>query len=216
MEKNKKKLLSILTAFLMVVALWGQSKSGMENYHQMGEGQDYLWIPMLHYSSAKGYYAELRYNYEDASTFSVFAGKSFQTGKGKITGTMIPMIGYSAGNFRGLSIALNTELNWEKVFFSSQMQYSHALRATDKNFYFNWSEAGYSMSDRFYAGFALQYTFEDKAGNCEPGIVAGLNAGAFTFPVYIFRPFGKRQVLMAGLSYEFQLRSRKKIKSLSL
>jgi len=216
LAKNKKRLLSILAAVLIAVQLPAQARSGMENYHQLGEERSYLWIPMLHYSSAKGYYAELRYNYEDAGTFSIFAGKSFKLNRNKVSGTLTPMLGYSAGNFQGLSIGLNTEISSGRFYFSSQMQYSHALVSDQEGFYFNWSEAGYDLSERIYAGLAFQYTLQAAVGDFEPGIVVGLNAGDFSFPVYLFRPFGKGQTVMAGLNYEFRLSGKKKNKSLSL
>lgn len=205
-----------MAALLIAVQLPAQAKSGMENYHQMGEGQSYLWIPMIHYTSAKGYHAECRYNYEDAGTFSFFAGKSFNLNRNKISGTLTPMLGYSIGNFQGLSMALNTEISLARFYFSSQMQYSFPFDGRQQGFYFNWSEAGVDFSDRFFAGFAFQYTLQSAGGDFEPGIVLGLNAGDFSFPVYLLRPFDKRQFLMAGLNYEFRLAGKKKTKGLSL
>lgn len=205
-----------MAAILFAVQLPAQARSGMENYHQVGEEQSYLWIPMLHYTSGKGYYAELRYNYEDAGTVSLFAGKSFSLKRNKFSGTLTPMLGYSAGNFQGLSIALNTEISIGGFYFSSQMQYSRDLVNSQGNFYFNWSEAGFDLSERVYAGLAFQYTRQCAGGDFEPGIVIGLNAGDFSFPVYLFRPFGKHPFVMAGLNYEFRLKSKNKSKSLSL
>ena len=203
-------------SLLICIQVSAQARSGMENYHQVGEEQSYLWIPMVHYTAASGFYAEMRYNYEDAATLSVFAGKSFTINKNRFSGNLVPMLGYSTGNFKGLSIALNSEFILGTFFFSSQMQYSHALNADSRSFYFNWSETGFSLSDRIDAGLAVQYTLDSKGGDFEPGIVAGFNAGAFSFPVYLFRPFDKKQFIIAGLNYEFQLRSKKRSKGLAL
>lgn len=216
MAKNRKKLLSFLAAIFFAVQLPAQARSGMENYHQVGEEQSYLWIPMVHYTSGKGYHAEFRYNYEEAGTFSIFAGKSFSLNRNKISGSLTPMLGYSTGNFQGISLALNTEISFARIYFSSQMQYSHPFDSKQQGFYFNWSEAGVDLSDRFFAGFAFQYTLQLAGGDFEPGIVIGLNAGDFSFPVYLLRPFDKRQFVMAGLNYEFRLKGKKRSKGLTL
>lgn len=216
MAKNRKKLLSLWTAIFFAVQLPAQARSGMENYHQVGEAQSYLWIPMLHYTSQKGYYAELRYNYEDAGTVSLFAGKSFRLNRNQFSGTLTPMLGYSAGNFQGVSVALNTEISISGFYFSSQMQYSLGLAKSKDNFYFNWSEAGYDLTEKVFAGLAFQYTQQAAVGEFDPGLVIGLNAGDFSFPVYWFRPFGKHPFVMAGLNYEFRLKGKKRTKSLSL
>ena len=49
-----------------------QAKSGIENYNLLSQGKEYVWMPVAHYQSTKGIYAELRYNYEDVQTFSLY------------------------------------------------------------------------------------------------------------------------------------------------
>src|SRR5690349_20319809 len=87
---------------------YAQAKGGMENYNFLRQGQAYTWMPVMHYQTQKGVYAELRYNYEELRTLSLFGGKTITIGHGKSM-SLTPMIGFSTGDFTGASLAVNTE-----------------------------------------------------------------------------------------------------------
>jgi hypothetical protein len=160
----------------------------MENYNQLSREREYLWMPIVHYQSASGVYAELRYNYEDSKTISLYGGRTFTANRG-IEISCTPMIGFSAGNFNGVSLAANTELEWKKWYLSSQMQYSLSLLNTGTDFYFCWSEAGYSISRNFFGGLAFQFTRQERNSDFQPGLLAGLCFGNVSIPLYLFSPF---------------------------
>lgn len=217
MEKTRKRLLSIIAAMLMLhMQIFAQAKSGVENYSQLSHGKEYTWMPILHYQSATGIYGEFRYNYEDIRTASVYFGKTFSSSGSKIDYSIIPMVGFSAGSFKGISLAVNAELEWKNLYFSSQMQYSNSWNDASQNFYFNWSETGYNISDAFYAGFAAQYTVQDAEKDFQPGLLTGLNIGNVSIPLYFFSPFSRNQFVILGLNYEFQLKRKVKNKGMYL
>lgn len=206
----------MIAGCLLTGSVFSQAKSGLENYNQLGSQQEYLWMPILHYQSQKGLYAEFRYNYEEAKTASVFLGRTFERSGKRAELSLTPMIGFSTGSFKGSSLAFNTEIDWTRVYISSQMQYSHSFIKGTPHFYFNWSEAGYNISDKFYAGAALQYTLQQGIHDFQPGLLTGLTIGNFSVPLYLFRPFSNKRFMILGLNYEYQLKKRKKTNGMYL
>ena len=185
-----------------------QAKSGVENYNMLSQGKEYLWMPIIHYQAKNGVYAELRYNYEDVQTLSFYGGKTFAGGKA-MEFSLTPMIGFSTGKFTGVSLANNVELEWRKVYLSSQSQYSVATKKGIDDFFFSWSEIGYNITDIFFAGAAIQYTLQDGLHQADPGFVAGFNFRDVSIPLYVFSPFRSGQYFVVGLNYEFDFKKKR-------
>lgn len=185
-----------------------QAKSGVENYNMISRGKGYLWMPVVHYQTKKGIYAEMRYNYDDVHTFSVYGGKTI-TGGNKMAYTITPMAGFSIGDFRSISIAAKMDLSYQKFFFSTETQYSYSLENDKPGFFFAWPEAGIDLSELFFAGLAAQYTLQQNAGDFEPGVFVGVNFKNISIPLYIFNPFRSNNYLVLGLNYEYNLKKSK-------
>ena len=167
---------------------FSQAKSGVENYSLLSRGESYVWMPIIHYQSKKGMYAELRYNYEDLNTVSLYGGKTLAGGK-KLQFSVTPMVGFAVGQFKGISFAANTDLEWKNIYLSSQSQYSIATKTLEPDFFFTWSELGYNISNYVFSGLAIQYTKQQGLNNTEPGVVAGVNFKDFSIPFYAFSPY---------------------------
>lgn len=165
-------------------------------------------MPVVHYQSGKGIYAELRYNYEDVNTVSLFCGKTIAGGN-NLRYSLSPMAGFSAGQYTGTGLACNAEAACGNFFVSSQLQYCKALKKECTNFFFSWSEAGYSFLKIFFAGAALQYTLQAGLQAGEPGLLAGFNFGNISVPFYLFNPFRADQYLVIGINYEYHLKKNK-------
>jgi len=190
-------------------SLPAQSKLGFEHYNYIRQPENAAFVPMFHFQTKNNWYTELRYNYEEAETISLFAGKTFEGGN-KLTYTLTPMTGFSSGRFTGVSIGANTEAEWKNFYLSAQSQYSIATKNNIPSFFFNWSEVGYNISDHVYAGVAMQYTHQEKAGYFEPGLVAGISFKKVSVPVYVFNPFSKGCYFILGLNYEYNLSKKTK------
>ena len=186
-----------------------QAKSGVENYNLLGRGNEYVWMPVVHYQAEKGMYAELRYNYEDLKTLSLYAGKTF-TGGADFKYSVTPMAGYCIGKFTGLSLAANAEADWKDFYVSTQTQYSMATKKGIENFFFSWSEIGYDLFRNFFAGLAVQYTRQLGANDIQPGFVTGLNFKNISIPFYLFSPFEPGRYIVLGFIYEYQLKGKSK------
>ena len=184
-----------------------QAKSGIENYNQLGRGNEYVWMPVVHYEAKKGMYAELRYNYEDLKTFSFYGGKTYRGGT-DLKHSITPLAGYCIGKFTGLSIAVNAEAEWKDFYVSTQTQFSRATKKDVANFFFSWSEAGYNVSPIFFAGLAIQYTRQQGVNDTQPGLVAGLDFKNISIPFYLFSPFQPGRYLVLGFIYEYHLKKK--------
>ena len=201
-----KTFLLVVCGTMLQYSLPAQTKLLAENYYynKSGFGSN---IPMLAIETRKKWYAQVRYNYEEEGTLSVFAGKTVSGGE-TLQYTFTPLLGYSFGNFKGPSLGFDAEVEWKNFFVSSQSQYSMYIPAKDKNFFFTWSEAGYNISDRFYVGPAVQFTHTKCEDSWEPGFLAGLNFKNLSFPLYLFKPFQHERYFIIGLNYEFTLKSK--------
>ena len=184
-----------------------QAKSGIENYNLLSQGREYVWMPVAHYQSTKGIYAELRYNYEDVQTVSLYGGKTFGGGNA-LKFTLTPMLGFSVGKFSGVSLATNADAEWKDFYLSSQTQYSMGTKPGVADFFFSWSELGYSISDNFFGAAAIQYTLQQGVHDAEPGLMAGVNFKNVSIPVYVFNPFNTGRYFVVGLNYEFDFKKK--------
>jgi hypothetical protein len=203
-----KSLLIITWSVLMPLSLFAQSKLGIENYYYPGTPGTSAVVPVIHFESQRSWRGELRYNYEDANTLSLFAGKTFKWGK-ELQFNFSPMIGFSTGDFAGLSLAANMEAEWKNVYLSSQNQYSRATNG-EGSFLFTWSEIGYEFAKHFFGGLAVQYTKSQGINQAEPGFVGGFTIGNLTVPFYAFSPFTAGSYYVAGVIYECNFNKRKK------
>jgi hypothetical protein len=204
-----KVWLFIISSTLIQYNLPAQSDWLLETYYYSGKPLSGI-VSMLHVETKKGWYTEIRYNYEDVKTISLFTGKTFRGGT-DIQYSVTPLLGYSLGTFNGISLGVNAEAAWKDFFVSTQSQYSRSVKDKSENFFFTWSEAGYNICPNFYAGFAIQYTKLTDQSDVDPGFLAGLNYKNISFPCYIFSPFERDRYFVLGLNYEFCLKKKKSI-----
>lgn len=180
-----------------------QSSGGLEQYHYMGTQGSGAFIPIAHFQDRKGWYAEARYNYEQDETFSLNLGKTFAVGKGGIF-SVTPLAGGVLGKLKGLNVGSNVDVQYEKFFFSSEMQYTWCTADVRRSFYFNWSEAGYRPFHWLFTGLSIQHTQPYHAtAEFEPGVLAGLSFKNISLPVYFFSPFQDKRYWVAGVSWQW-------------
>jgi hypothetical protein len=206
------KFTSILFVTLVFMSQPGFSQSAMnfEQYHVVSPGQPYSYMPVMHYQHARNWYAEARYNYEDAETFSLFLGRAFAGENNDLNFSFVPLLGGSVGRFNGISTGLNIDMDYNKFFFSSQSQYSKSTSQYSTDFLYSWSEVGYQSLKWFYAGLSVQHTFDRQIGNeLQPGVMIGFTFNRFSIPVYTFDPFNSGRNFIVGLTMEWKHAKRK-------
>jgi len=180
-----------------------QSKTGIENYNMLRPGNGYTWMPVVHHRGKRGFYTEMRYNYEAPKTASVYIGRSFSK-EGKLSYDIVPMAGVVFGEYRGASLAVNAGVEYHRFYFASQSQYTINKNDRYENFFFNWSEIGYQPVRWLYAGISAQFTkaFHSYLAT-EYGFMAGVVMGKITIPVYVFNPLNERKNYIIGIIAEW-------------
>jgi hypothetical protein len=195
----------ILSVLVVNNSSYSQAKASVEQYHYAGKVQPYVFMPVASFQSARNWYAEARYNYEDMETFSLYLGRSF-SGEKSIAYSFTPMVGVSMGKFKGISTALNVDLELDQFFFSAQSQYS---RSTPKgkgsdDFFYSWSEAGYQPLNWLYAGASFQQTYTEYERLLEPGVLLGFSFSRFSIPVYGFDLFNNSRYFIIGFTVSWE------------
>ena len=201
---------SLITAIVLLPFLTiAQSKTSIEQYHVAGNNRSYMPMSIAHLQSEKNWYAEGRYNYEDAETFSLYLGKTFARNKA-LSYSLTPILGGVIGNFNGVSAGINMDLDYSRFSFSGQSQYSFSIDQRTDNFFYNWSELVYQPLAWLYSGVSVQNTRLYKTETVlEPGVLVGFTFRNVTIPFYTFAPFKKSRYFILGLTIEWE-KSRQK------
>ena len=215
MKTNNDILAFVCTAILHFTGA-AQWKAGIEQYVYTNVPVSEAFVQLIHIQTPGNFYGELRYNYEEGKTISLFAGKTFSGGH-DLEYELTPMAGCSTGRFTGFSLAANTDMEWKNFFFSSQAQYSKSVKRKDSlnlktnaaDFFYSWSELGYNFTEHFFTGVSLQDTRQAGENICEPGILAGFSIKKLCFPFYVFRPFRADRYFIMGITYQIDLKKRK-------
>ena len=205
---------------LMIVCGWwhkavSQSQGGLEQYYYMNN-KSVTIAPIIWYQTKKGWYAEGRYNYEAEKTLSIYAGKTFEK-RSIVSYTVSTLMGALFGTYKGFSIAVNTDLEYKKFFFSLQSQYTFSVKDRSANFIYNWGDLSYRVSPRLSAGLSLQQTnlYKTKAAS-EKGIFIKAAFGRWEFPLYVFNPAKKERYAVLGLNFAWQRKNENKPGIISL
>lgn len=183
--------------------VYAQTKTGIENYNLKGNNEAYLWMPIIHRTGKKGFHTEVRYNYEERKTASVYVGQNFRRDS-ILSYSVTPMLGWVFGEFNGASAAVNADADYKKFFASLQTQYTVSKDGASQNFFYYWAEAGYQPADWFFAGISTQLTkvYKETAVT-EYGTLVGFNIKKITIPVYVFSPFSSRRNFIVGINIEW-------------
>jgi hypothetical protein len=161
-------------------------------------------VSVLHHRTKNNLYSEIRYNYEELHTASVYAGKTFVV-KNSNTFSLTPMAGIVMGNYTGGSLALNTNLELKNVFFSSQAQYTISKESRTGSYFYNWAEIGYYTLPWLYTGVTVQQTLLYQAKmKTAAGIIAGVTKNKWSVPVYFFNPLGPEKYFIVGINFEWE------------
>lgn len=199
----RRCIFSISLLMLYNITL-SQTHSGVEQYYYASHNGLLTIVPKAYYQDKKNWYAEVRYNYDELETFSLNVGKKFSK-EGIVSYSITPIAGIMAGKLTGASLGVDFESDYRKIFFSAESQYAFSADSKSTDFFFNWSEAGYQLSDKMYTGLALQLTHLYKTINkWEPGIMAGFIFKKWTFPLYVFNPLSSNRYFVLGINIEWK------------
>ena len=197
----------MILSFMMLNNIgFSQVHGGVQQYYYAGNGPSSI-VPKAYYQSRKKWYGEVKYNYEASQTVSMNAGKMFSK-KNKISYSVTPMAGIVLGKLNGINTGVNIEMDYKKLFFSTEMEYTFSIDKNTGNQFLTWTELGYQLTRKVYSGIALQVIKNAQQKNIwEPGIMAGLVHENWTFPVYMFSPFCNNRNYVLGINWQWNYKN---------
>ena len=193
---------------MILCGLWpdvkAQSNAGLQQYYYMGMYRTFTVVPIATFQTSKNWYAEGRYNYEALNTLSLYAGKTFEK-KAVISYTASPILGIVLGKLNGGSVGINLEMNYRKLDFNTQTQYTFSVEQRANSFIYSWSDLTYSITERLSAGVSLQQTkLYQTNGAFEKGFLIKTGFKSWNFPLYVFRPESNERYFVLGINYGWQ------------
>ncbi|MEJ1236783.1 hypothetical protein WBG78_01560 [Chryseolinea sp. T2] len=163
---------------------------------------DFFILPTITADKNK-LHLEARYNYEDRETFSVWAGYNFEGGS-KLTYTITPMAGGVFGLSNGLAPGLRFELNYSRLTLASESEYFFDLDEKQNNFYYNWSDLSYSITDWLWSGVSVQRTRAYSTSlDLQYGLLIGGGYKRWELNTYVYNIGNVETFLMVSISAEF-------------
>jgi hypothetical protein len=197
------KILLTLIGGLNLLFCFAQKNYGVRQDYYMYQNEQSVIVPLVYYETKNNWYTSLRYNYEEAETFSFQLGKNFSK-EGVISYSVTPLAGLLGGKFKGASIGMQAEIELGNFSFYSEPEYCTQFNSAE-NFFYNWSELSVQLSKFFYTGLALQtIRVRQERGYVEPGIMFGATIRNFELPFYFFRPSVNQQYFVAGIHWRLR------------
>lgn len=146
---------------------------------------------------------EGRYNYEAMHTGSAWIGHNFNFGK-RVEFTVTPMIGGVFGDVNGIAPGYTASIDWKKIAFWTSGEYVFDTNSKDGNFFYNWSELSYSITDWIRAGLVIQRTKAYQTElDVQRGILVGVSHKNANFTTYVFNAGWTDPTVVMTLSYSF-------------
>jgi hypothetical protein len=194
----KRRALLTITLCGLLLKGFSQSNGTYEQDCYLGESRSFCWAPVLSYRTADNWYIEARGNYEAINSASLYFGKIFKE-KALISYSIIPIAGLVVGTFNGGSVGANIGLDYKRISFSSQSQYTFSIENRATNFTYSWSDLTYQLKEWVYAGVSLQQT----RGVFEKGMLVRGVYKNFSIPLYVFNLTTRERYFVLGLNVEW-------------
>ncbi|MGZ3766368.1 MAG: hypothetical protein ACXVA2_16980 [Mucilaginibacter sp.] len=194
---KRRLLLAIMLSGLLLKG-FSQSNGTFEQNYFLGGTKSFCWIPVVGYCTSNNWYFEARGNYEAINSASVYFGKAFKK-QALISYSIIPIVGLVMGGFNGGSVGANVTLDYKKISFSSQSQYTFSMENPATNFTYSWSDLSYQLKGWVSAGVSLQQT----RGLFERGILVRGVYKNMSIPLYVFNPTTSERYFVLGLNVEW-------------
>ena len=131
---------------------------------------------------------EVRFNYEDLDTASVWVGRAFSIGE-SVAFEITPMAAVVLGNTDGGALGYSGSLTWRRLDLFSETEYVFASGEEADDFLYTWSELGWSPLSWLRTGLAVQRTKVYGAGtDIQRGVFGAVMLGKWELSSYLFNP----------------------------
>jgi hypothetical protein len=147
---------------------------------------------------------EIRYNYEDLETGSLFFGGTISVGE-DVTLTMVPLFGFLAGNTIGVAPGAEVTIQWWRVTLYDEAEYVLDAEERADNFLYAWIEATVSPTGWLRTGLVGQRTkLYETSLEVDRGLLVELTHRSASLGFHWFNPDRPAdRVFLLALSYEF-------------
>ena len=146
---------------------------------------------------------EARYNYEDIDTGSVWVGWNVGVGDElRLDATL--MVGGVFGELTGVAPGYELSLTWKSLELYSEGEWVFDTKNSDNDFFYTWSQLGWSPWEWLEVGFAAQRTRAYETGlDIQRGPFVGFTWKSWTLAVYAFNADEQPPTWVASLSVSF-------------
>jgi hypothetical protein len=146
---------------------------------------------------------EARYNYEALDTGSLWVGRTFAGGEA-LTWEVTPMVGAVFGELTGAAPGVEASLAWRKLDFYIEAEYVFDFDSQDNNFFYAWSELGYSPFEWLRLGLVVQRTQLYRSDlDLQRGPFVQFTLGKAVLGFYAFNLGSDDQVAIVSLAVSF-------------
>jgi hypothetical protein len=160
-------------------------------------------LTLIGYLDYHHIHLEPRYNYEALHSGSVFAGWRFETGK-ELSFAATPMVGVIFGSIQGFAPGLELELSYKSFDFYSESEWVIDNAGSQYNYFYTWTELGYSPFESFRTGISAQRTRLYQTNlDLQRGIFAEYSFWKLTAGLHYYNPFTPDYFFIASLSFEW-------------
>jgi hypothetical protein len=158
---------------------------------------------LIGYADHNAFHSEVRYNYEDLQTVSVFGGYRFKAGHG-ITAEVTPITGLAAGKTDGVIPGLLLNLAWKKSDFYSESEYVNNFQGSKLNYSYTWPEPEITPFKNFRTGISANRTrLIHSALDFQRGIFVKYTFRKLTAGIHYFNPISSVSDVILAFDYEY-------------
>jgi hypothetical protein len=146
---------------------------------------------------------EVRYNYEDQETGSLWLGYNLSVGE-KLVFEATPMLGGVFGRTTGIAPGFGISLTYKKFELSSEGEYVFDTGNRSSNFFYSWNEFTYSPREWFHTGLVSQRTraYQTKL-DVQRGVLFGFSHKKIDFTTYILNAGWTDPTFVLSLGFNF-------------
>ena len=146
---------------------------------------------------------EVRYNYEDLETASVWMGYNLAGGS-RIEWELTPMLGGVFGSTNGIAPGIRGSLAWWKLDFYSEGEYVFDAGNSDDSYFYNWSELALVPVEWLRVGMVTQRTRVYEMGRyIQRGVLAGFTYKALDATAYVLDPDRGTPIVVVAAALNF-------------
>jgi len=146
---------------------------------------------------------EARYSYESVGTRSAFVGWTFSGGEG-ISWELRPLLGGAWGDTRAFVPGFEASVSWKRLDLYVEAEYVRASGERDDNYFYAWTELGFTPVEWLRLGIAGQRTRAyDNERDIQRGPFVQLTWRSITIGGYWFNPGSSEQVFVGSIGATF-------------